>query len=137
MIHRDSHLLKGREMEQIGHTAWIDENPVHIKTVNTYSQYECVVVWCDDPCRANRGKGYRVVNQQNYCDIPPVTDGVYSGSDRGRPEHSSLLFLGLILVVSRSPQYKVDGRPGSRSMFDIYNGPVSCGSGCCPAGWLP
>ena len=59
MINRDSHLLKGWEMEQIGHTAWIDENPMHIKTVNTHSQYECVIVWCDDPCRVNRWKGYR------------------------------------------------------------------------------
>ena len=137
MIHRDSHLLKGWEMEQIGRTAWIDENLVHIKTVNTYSQYEYVVVWCDDPCRVNRVKGYRAINRQNYCDIPPVADGVYSGSDRGRPEHSSPLFLILILVVSRSPHYKVDSRPGSRSMLDICNGPISCGNGCCPAGWLP
>ena len=22
-------------------------------------------------------------------------------------------------------------------MFDFYNGPVGCGSDCCPAGWLP
>ena len=94
-------------MEQIGRTAWIDENPVHIKTVNTYSQYECVVVWCDDLCRVNRGKGYRAVNQQNCCDIPLVANGVYSGSDRGLPEHSSLPFLGLILAVSRSPSIKL------------------------------
>ena len=113
MINWDSHLLKGWEMEQIGRTAWIDEDPVHIKTVNTYNQYECVVVWCDDPCRVNRGKGYKVVNRQNCCDIPLVADGVYSGSDRSRPEHSSPMFLGLILAVDRSPQYKVDGRPGS------------------------
>ena len=129
-------MLKGWGMEQIDRTAWIDENPVHIKTVNTYSQYECVVVWCDDPCRVNKGKGYRAVNWQNCCDIPPVADGVYSGSDRGRLKHSSLLFLGLILAVSRSPQYKVDGWPRSRSMFNIYKGPVGCGSCCCPAGWL-
>ena len=37
MINRDSHMLKGREMEQIGRAAWIDEDPVHIKTVNAYS----------------------------------------------------------------------------------------------------
>ena len=76
---------------------------MHIKTVNTYNQYECVVVWCDDPCRVNGGKGYRAVNRQNYCDISLITDGVYSGSDRGRQEHSSPLFLGLILAVGRSP----------------------------------
>ena len=124
-------------MEQIGRTAWIDENSVHIKTVNTYSQYECVVVWCDDPCRVNMGKGYRAVNRENCGDIPSVADGVYSGSDRGRPEHSSPLFLELILAVSRSPQYKVDGRSGSRSILDICNGPIDCESGCCPTGWLP
>ena len=124
-------------MEQIGHTTWIDENHVHIKTVNTYNQYECVVVWCDDPCRVNRGKGYRVVNWQNCCDITTVADSVYSGSDRGRPEHSSQLFLGLISAFSRSPQYKVDGLPGFRSMLDICNGPIGCESGGCPAGWLP
>ena len=52
-------MLKGWEMEQIGRIAWIDENPVHIKTVNTHSQYECVIVWCNDPCKVNRWKGYR------------------------------------------------------------------------------
>ena len=65
-------MLKGWEMEQIDRTAWIDENPMHINTVNTYSHYECVVMWCDDPCRVNRGKGYRAVNKQNCCDIPSV-----------------------------------------------------------------
>ena len=68
---------------------------------------------CDDPCRVNRRKGYRAVNRQNCCDFSSVADGVYSGSDRSRPEHSSPLFLGLILAVGRSPQSKVDGRPGS------------------------
>ena len=94
-------------------------------------------MWCADPCRVNRGKEYRAVNRKNCCDIPPVADNVYSGSDRGRPENSSPLFLGLILAVSQSPQYKVDGRPGSRSMLDICNGLVGYGSGCCLAGWLP
>ena len=56
-------MLQGWEMEQIGLIAWIDKDPVHIKTVNTYSQYKCVVVWCDDPCRVNGGKGYRAVNR--------------------------------------------------------------------------
>ena len=37
MINRDSHLLKSREIEQIGYTAWIDEDPVYIKAVNAYS----------------------------------------------------------------------------------------------------
>ena len=54
-----------------------------------------------------------VVNRQNCCDFPPVADGVYSGSDRSHPEHSPPLFLGLILAVDRSPQYKVDGQPRS------------------------
>ena len=84
---------------------------MHIKIVNTYSQYKCFVVWCDNPCRVNRWKGYRAVHQQNRWDISPIVDGVHSGSNRGSPEHSSLLFLGLILVVSRSPQYEVNGRP--------------------------
>ena len=112
MINRDSHLLKGWEMEQIGCTTWIDENPVNIKIVNTYSQYECVVVWCDDPHRVNRWKRYRAVHRQKCCDISPITDGVYSGSNRGRPKHSSPLFLGLILAIGWSPHYKVNGRSG-------------------------
>ena len=137
MINRNSHLLKGWEMEQIGCTAWIDENPVHIKTINTYSQYECVAVWCDDPCRVNRWKGYRVVHRKDCWDISPIADGVHSGSNRGCPEHSSPLFLGLILVVDRSPKYKVNSRPRSWSMFDFCYGPVGYGSSCCPASWLP
>ena len=137
MINRDSHLLKGWEIEQIGRTAWIDENPVHIKTVNTYSQYECTVVWCYDPCKVNRWKGYRVVHRLNCWDISPIADGVYSGSNRGCPEHSFPLFLGLILVVGRSSQYEVDGRSRSWSMFNFCNGSADYDSGCCPPGWLP
>ena len=137
IINRVFHLLKGWEMEQIDRTAWIDENPVHIKTVNTYSQYKCVVLWCDDPCSVNRWKGYRAVHRLNCWDISPIADGDYSGSNRGSPEYSSLLFLGLILAVCRSPQYEVDGQSRSWSMFDLCNGPVGCGSDCCPAGWLP
>ena len=110
---------------------------MHIKTVNRYSQYKCVVVWCEDPCRVNRWKGYKVVYRQNRWDIPPIADGVDSGSNRGCPEHSSSLFLGLILVVGRSPQYEVDGRLRSWSVFNFCNGPAGCGSSYCPPGWLP
>ena len=94
-------------------------------------------MWCDDPCRIDRWKGYRAVHQQDCKDISPITDGVHSGSNRGCPEHCSPLFLGLILVVDRSPQYEVDGRPRFGGIFDLYNGPMGCGSCCCPAGWLP
>ena len=83
------------------------------------------------------GKGYRVIHRQNCWDISPIADGVYSGSNRGCPEHSSPMFLGLILAVGRSPQYEVDDRSRSWSMFDFCNGPTSCGSSCCPQGWLP
>ena len=124
-------------MKQIFRTAWIDENHVHNKTVNTYRQYEYFVVWCDDPCRVNRWKGYRAVHWQNCWDISPITDGVHSGSNRGCPEHSSPLFLGLILAVGRPPHYEVDGRPRSWSMLDFCNGPAGCGSNCCLLGWLP
>ena len=137
MINRGSHLLKGWEMEQIGRTAWIEENPMHIKTVNTYSQYECVVVWCDDPCRVKRWKGYRVVQWQNRWDILSITYCFHSSSPRGYSKHSSSLFFGLIMVVSRPPQYEVDGRPRSWSVFNIYNCPAGCDSSCCPPGWLP
>ena len=124
-------------MEQISGTARIDEDPVHIKTVNAYSLYKCVVVWCDDPCRIDRWKGYRAVHRQDCRDISPIADGVHSGSNRGCPKHCSLLFLGLILDVDQSPQYEVDGRPRFGGMFDLCNGPMGCGSGCCPAGCLP
>ena len=137
MINRDSHFLKGWEMEQIDGTAWIDKNPMHIKTVNTYSQYKCVVVWCDDLCKVNRWKGYRVVHRHNCWDISPIIDGVHSRSNRGCPEHSSPLFLGLVLVVGRSPQYEVDGWQRSQSMFDFCNGPTGCGSSRCPPRLAP
>ena len=110
---------------------------MHIKTINTYNQYECVVVWCDNPCKVNRWKGYRVVHRQNRWDISPIADGVHPGSNRGCPEHSPSLFLRLILVVGRCPQYEVDGRPRSWCMFNFYNCPAGCGSSYCPPGWLP
>ena len=124
-------------MKQIGRTARIDKNPVHIKTVNTHSQYECVIVWCDDLCRVNRWKGYRVVHWLNCKDNSPIADDVYSGSKRGCPDHSSPLLLGLILAVGRPPQYEVDGRPRFWSMFYFCNDRVGCGSDSCPTGWFP
>ena len=90
-------------MEQIGRTAWIDENPVHIKIVNTHSLYECVIVWCDDPCKVNGWKGYKAIHWHNYKDISPIADDVHFGYNRGCPDHSSSLLLRLILAVDRSP----------------------------------
>ena len=94
-------------------------------------------MWCDNPCRANRWKGYRAVHRQSGWDISPIADGVHSGSNRGCPKHSSSLFLGLILVVSRSPQYEVNGWPRSWSMLNFCNDPVGRGRGYYPPGWLP
>ena len=94
-------------------------------------------MWRDDPCGVNRWKGYRAVHRKNCWDISLIADGVYPGFNEGCLEHSSPLFLGLILVVDRSPQYEVDGRPRPWSMFDFCNGLVGCGSECCPTGWLP
>ena len=94
-------------------------------------------MWCDDPCRVNRWKGYRVVHRQSIWDISPIADGVHSGSNRGCPKHPSSLFLGLILVVSRSPQYEVNGRSRSWSMLNLCNGPAGCDRGYYPSGWLP
>ena len=37
MIDRDFHLTEGWEMEQICHTARIDEDPVDVKIINAYS----------------------------------------------------------------------------------------------------
>ena len=45
-------------------------------------------------------------------------------------EHFSPLLFGLILVIGRSPQYKVNGLPGPRGMLGINNDRVSRG-GCC------
>ena len=109
---------------------------MHIKTVNTHDKYKCIVMRGNDPGRVNRGKGYRAVNQLNCCDVLSGANGVHPGFDRGRSEHFSPLFFELILAIGQSPQYKVDGWPGSRSMLGTNNDPVSCGSGCCLAGWL-
>ena len=109
---------------------------MYIKTVNTDSKYKCIVMRGNDPGRVNRGKGYKAVNWLNCCDVLSGADGVYLGSDRGRWEHFSSLLFGLILAIGRSPQYKVDGWPGSRGMFSVNNDHVSYGSDCYPAGWL-
>ena len=108
---------------------------MHIKTVNTDSKYKCIVMRGNDQGRVNRGKGYRVVNRLNYCDVLSGVDGVHPSFDRGRLEHFSPLLFGLILAIGRSPQYKVDGWTRARGMLNI-NDPVSCGSDCYPAGWL-
>ena len=82
---------------------------MHIKTVNTDSKYKCIVMRSNDLGRVNGGKGYRVVNRLNCCDVLYGTNGVHPGSDRGCLEHFSPLLFGLILAIGRSPQYKVDG----------------------------
>ena len=109
---------------------------MHIKTVNTHSKYKCIVIRGNDSSRVNRGKGYKAVNQLNCYDVLSGANGVHLGSDRGLPENFSHLFFGLILSIGRSPQYKVDGWPGPRSMLSTNNDLVSCGSGCYPAGSL-
>ena len=85
---------------------------MHIKTVNTHSKYECIVMRGNDPGRVNRGKGYRAINRLSCNDVLPGADDVYPGSDRSRPKNFSPLLFGLILAIGRSPQYKVDGWPG-------------------------
>ena len=108
---------------------------MHIKTVNTHSKYEYIVMRGNDPGRVNRGKGCRAVNRLSCCDVLSGANGVYLGSNRSCPEHFSPLLFGLILAISRSPQYKVDGWP-ARGMLKINNDPVSCGSDCYPVSWL-
>ena len=103
MIKRDSHLLKGWEVQLIGCTAWIDEDLLYIKTVNTDSKYKCILMRGNDSGRVNKGKGYRAVNRLNCCDVLSGIDGVHPGSDRGRQEHFSPLLFGLILSIGRSP----------------------------------
>ena len=109
---------------------------MYIKTVNIDSKYKCIVMRGNDPSRVNRGKGYKVINWLNCCDVLSGVDGVHPSSDRGRLEHFSPLLFRLILTICWSPQYKVDGWLGSRGMFSVNNDPVSCGSDCYPVGWL-
>ena len=82
---------------------------MHIKTVNTHSKYECIVMRGNDRSWVNRGEGYRAVNRLSCSGVLPGADGVYPGSDRSRPDHFSPLLFGLILAIGRSLQYKVDG----------------------------
>ena len=86
---------------------------MYIKTINTDSKYKCIMMGGNDPSRVNRGKGHRVVNLLNCCDVLSGADGFHPGYDRGRLKHFSPLLFGLILAIGWSPQYKVDGWPGS------------------------
>ena len=54
---------------------------MHIKIVNTHSKYKCIVMRGNEPGRANRGKGYRVVNRLNCCDVLSGVNGVHPGFD--------------------------------------------------------
>ena len=101
---------------------------MHIKTVNTHSKYECIVMRGNDKGRA--------VNRLSCSGVLPGADGVYPSSDRSHPENFSPLLFGLILAIGRSPKYKIDGWPGARGMLNINNDPISYGSNCYPAGWL-
>ena len=86
---------------------------MHIKTVNTHSKYECIVMRVNDSGRVNKGKGYRAVNRLSCSGVLSGVDGVYPSFGQGRPEHFSPMLFGLILAIGRSPQYKVDGWSGS------------------------
>ena len=70
-------------------------------------------MWCKDSCRVNKWKGYKVVHRLRCWGVSLAANGVYSGSNRGCPKHSSPLFLGLVLAVGCAPppQYEVDGQP--------------------------
>ena len=76
---------------------------MYIKTINTHSKYECIIMEGNDPGRVNKGKGYRAVNRLSCSGVLQGADGVYPGSDRGCPEHFSPLLFGLILAIDRSP----------------------------------
>ena len=60
------------------------------------------------------GKGYRVIDRLDCSAAVWDVDGVYPGLDCGSTQHSPLLALRLILIVSRVAQYVVYGGPRFR-----------------------
>ena len=72
------------------------------------------MVWSNDPRWVNMGKGYRAIDRLDCSAAVWDVDGVYPSPDCGYTEHSPLLALRLILIVSQVAQYVVYGRPRFR-----------------------
>ena len=83
------------------------------------------MVWNNDPGRVNGGKGYGDVDWLDCFSADRSVDRVYSSLDGGCAQHSLLMALKLILIVSRASQYIVDGR--LRFRWELYTDRYSFG----------
>ena len=81
---------------------------MHIKTVNTEGEYQCIIVGHNNPVRVDRRKGYGAIYWLDFFMFAFCVDSIYLGFNCGDFEELLLLELRLILVIRRATQYIVD-----------------------------
>ena len=72
---------------------------VHIKTVNTEGEYQCVIMGYNNSVRVDRRKRYGAIYWLGFFMSSFRVDNIYLSLDRGSSQELFLLALRLILVV--------------------------------------
>ena len=85
---------------------------MHIKTVNTEGDYQCIIVGHNNPIRVDMRKGYGVIYGLGFFMSALLVDSIHSGLNCGSSQEFLLLELRLILVVRQTSQYIVYGLSG-------------------------
>ena len=75
---------------------------MHIKTVNTEGEYQCIIIEHNNPVRADMRKGYRVIYWLGLFMSTFCMDNIYPGLNCGGSQELLLLALRLILLVRQS-----------------------------------
>ena len=75
---------------------------MHIKTVNTEGEYQCIIVEHNNPVRVDKRKGYGVIYRLGFFMSTFCMDNIYLGLNYGGSRELLLLALRLILLVRQS-----------------------------------
>ena len=119
-------------MQHVYCAARIYQHLVHIKTVNTMSEYKRIMMGHNDPACVYWGKGYETVYRLCLFLATPCMGSVYPGFDCGCFQKLLLLTFRLVLIVKRSPQYIVYGLSGLK-----WCGYAGYGFVCCKCRFFP
>ena len=85
-------MCEGWELQQVCCTTWIHQHPMHIKTINTEGEYQCIIMRYNDPVRVNWSKGYGAICGLCFL-AASCMDDIHPGLNRGRPVEFILLAL--------------------------------------------
>ena len=80
---------------------------MHIKTINTKGEYQCIIVGHNNPVQVDRRKGYWAIYWLGFFMPTFRVDNIYPDVNYGGSQELLLLVLQLILVIRRAAHYIV------------------------------